>query len=268
MSTASLKSERSHSLGSAPSARSSLSSQSAQTQDPAEDVQRPPSFTDIISTDPVTRAVDLLHARIGQQSASFRQELQGAKDELRAEMKQQGDRLEAKIGIVEKSVHARIDDVEQTMTENFDTVDKNFVRMDKNFETINKNFKIVDRSFKAVDQRFNKLEDEMKSMRDEMKSMRDDIHSIMRMLERMQPGPSNQAPPLIVEQPPSTHSHDDAVQRSEAGPSSPRHRQGLSVEASGDNVSLLSSTSKVKEGLQLIRRVTSRLLRRKKGTSQ
>ncbi|RPD75622.1 hypothetical protein L226DRAFT_50251 [Lentinus tigrinus ALCF2SS1-7] len=232
MSTASVKSDT-LSLGSAPSARSSLqSSQSAQAQDPVGDGKHSPSLSDIVSTDMVktsvlTQAINSLHARIDQRDASLRQELQVARDELRAETKQQGDRLEAKIDHALEhdlplqflAVYNRIDDVEKTMTENFRAVDR-------------------------------KLE------------------LITHMLQQMQQGV--QAPPLIVEQPPSPtleFASDDS-ERDAAGPSSPRHHQGLSAEARADRDSVSSSTRKLEGVLRRIHGITFGALNRKKSASQ
>ncbi|RPD61348.1 hypothetical protein L227DRAFT_600293 [Lentinus tigrinus ALCF2SS1-6] len=236
MSTASVKSDT-LSLGSAPSARSSLqSSQSAQAQDPVGDGKHSPSLSDIVSTDMVktsvlTQAINSLHARIDQRDASLRQELQVAKDELRAETKQQGDRLEAKID------HA----LEHDLPLQFLAVHNRLDHVEKSMQSLEK------------------------SMRDEMNSMRNEI---MQMLQQIQQGV--QVHPLIVEQPPSPTLEfaSDASERSAAGPSSPRHHQGLSAEARADRDSVSSSTRKLEGVLRRIHGITFGALNRKKSASQ
>ena len=194
--------------------------------------------------------------------------MQATKDELRAEIKQQGDMLKADMkqqgDRLDKNIDHVIKDVLPMQIRSVHT------RMDDLDSTMNEKFEVVNKKFEAVDRRFNKLEHEMKSMRD-------DIHFIMRMLHQMSQGAPVEVPPLIVEHPPSSHSHDaanddsrslsavsyssDASQRSAPGPSSsPRHRQETSAIGGEDHVSLSPSKRETKEQLLRIRRIASQAL--------
>ncbi|KAI0682858.1 hypothetical protein C8T65DRAFT_686433 [Cerioporus squamosus] len=174
---------------------------------------------------------------------------------IRQEMKQQVDRLDAKIDHVLEnvlpkqfiSVDARIDDLDKLMN--------------KNFERAENNFQAVGRRFDRLEMDVNGVKDEIKEVKEEMKAMREDIHSIMLMLQ-MQQGAS-------------THGHarsrytSDASQLSAAGPSSPRRHQGPSVDAGDDEISLSSSKRETSQLFRTIRRMASRgseiLSKKKKG---
>ncbi|RDX50770.1 hypothetical protein OH76DRAFT_1402397 [Lentinus brumalis] len=161
-------------------------------------------------------------------------------------------------------VDLRFIESSRTTKERFDEAKKNIQQIGSSLKAFEKNVdqrfeKNVDQRFDRLEERFDRLEEntnsmqgEIKTMRDEMKSMRDDIRTMMLLLQRQQGAPT-QSPPRIVEHPPPSHSHDaasgftrsryvsDASQSSGAGPSSPRHRQGPSAEAIGDEASLSAS---------------------------
>ncbi|TFK81757.1 hypothetical protein K466DRAFT_604241 [Polyporus arcularius HHB13444] len=155
-----------------------------------------------------------------------------------------------------KERFAEVDERFNKVDKRFNKVDERFNKVDERFNKVDERFNKVDERFDKVDERFNRLEGEMNErfnkLEGEMKSMRDDIRTMMLLLQ-MQQGAPTQSPPRIVEHPPSSHSHDaasgftrsryvsDASQSSAAGPSSPRHRQGPSAEASGDEASLSAS---------------------------
>ena len=199
-------------------------------------------------------AVQYLRGRIDDQGTWVRKEMQATKDELRAEIKQQGDMLKADMKQQGDRLNRNIDHVlKDVLPMQIRTV---HTRMDDMESTMKEKFKAVEH---------------------EMKSMRDDIHFIMRMLHQMSQGAPVEVPPLIVEHPPSSHSHDaaeddsrspsslghssDPSQRSAPGPSSsPRHRQETSAIGGEDHVSLSPSTQETKERFLRIRRIASQAL--------
>ncbi len=214
------------------------------------------------------QAVDGLHSLINQQGTSVRtvrEELW----ELHAAMKQQGDRLEAKIDAQSKyvmqdffpnlfrSIHTRVIYVEKSMRkENTSTRGE--------IESMREENKSMRGEIESMRGEINSMRGEIKSMREEIKLVQDNVQCIVGMLKEMQQGVPIQVPPVIDEQPPSSRSHASGHARSlgyGAGSSSPRHRQDFST----DGVSPSPSRRRFTDSLRHILRSTSWFSSGKKG---
>lgn len=200
------------------------------------------------------QAVDGLHSLINQQGTSVRtvrEELW----ELHAAMKQQGDRLEAKIDAQSKYV------MQDFFPNLFRSIHTRVIYVEKSMRKENTSTRGEIESMREENK---SMRGEIKSMREEIKLVQDNVQCIVGMLKEMQQGVPIQVPPVIDEQPPSSRSHASGHARSlgyGAGSSSPRHRQDFST----DGVSPSPSRRRFTDSLRHILRSTSWFSSGKKG---